>query len=354
MSQDQTIPPCEPVHSLPIGPFFKKIFKISTESFNPQDRTPRVNLPELQEMSAIHPRVQVSDILPPEAHTQIEPIDLDFFKFLVANWDPSSSNSGPSSVAMEDILALFDELVSMALPLTALTLVHLEPSLKESHSFAPQLGIGVAAMMVRDLKTAEAAFRKAQSLIPEEPAPYVNLIQIFMETGRYRDVDLWMEAGLEAAPNHHNLWELLYQRVHTVHGDFTPEKILEEARTKGSWAGVSLATSLLSTGDRHLKSRELERFYSLGERDPLFLIELTGAYGVGEEFEKIPPIVWQAQKMNSKTLPWQLHAHGAQAELSLGSPTRAQVHIDLARKDRFISKEGLQALAELESELVAQ
>jgi hypothetical protein len=84
------------------------------------------------------------------------------------------------------------------------------------------------------------------------------------------------------------------------------------------------------------------------------LIELTGAYGIAQEFEKIPPIVWQAEKLATKTLPWQLHAHGAQAEAALGAIDRAQKHLTKARKDRFISDEGLQALAEFEAELTTQ
>lgn len=368
MKQDQPAIPSGSPSGYHIGPIFRKIFNIHSELFSPRAAFQENTLfQKLSDDSAEPPVKAPSPLQFPfdqlwrtktlqstiPSMVSVEPMDQEFCEFVLKSWIPSQGSQEGTPCTFEDLQALLDELVSMALPLTALALMYLEPSLKDAHSFAPQLGIGISAMLLKEFPTAEAAFRKAQALLPEEPAPYVNLIQIFIETDRLQDADLWLDAGLEAAPNHHHLWELLYHRFWMVHGDYAPEKILEEARKRCSWTGTSLAASLVSTGDRHFKARELERFYHLGERDPLFLIELTGAYGVSEEFDKIPPIVWQAQKMSTKVLPWQLHAHGAQAELSLGSKGRAQTHIDLARKDRFISPEGLLALNELESELAS-
>jgi tetratricopeptide (TPR) repeat protein len=276
--------------------------------------------------------------------------DHDFRLFFSKKYT-ATADQPPLDLLPSDREALLDELVTMALPLTALELVKQFPSVTESTSFSTQLAIGIAAMMADDLTQAEAAFRRAQELIPEEPAPYVNLGQIFIKTSRPRDAEIWIMAGLEAQANHHPLWELLYQLLLDTKGDYAPEEVLAIAQDKSSWAGTSLGTSLKTTGDRHFKASHLEKFFHLGERDPLFLIELTGAYGVAQEFEKIPPIVWQAEKLSTKTLPWQLHAHGAQAELALGAYDKALVHVKKARKDKFLSEAGTFALEDLEAEI---
>ncbi len=317
---------------LAIGPTFKRVFGLSTDSFYPENHNH-------------HPGE--SEATPSE---NIDPADHDFRMFFHKKYSGTTDNF-PQELPPADMEALLDELVTMALPYTALELVRKFPTVKDSTSFSTQLAMGVAAMMAEDLTEAESAFRRAQELIPEEPAPYVNLGQIFIRTSRPRDAEIWIMAGIEAQANHHALWELLYQLLLETKGDYAPEEVLAIAQDKSSWAGTSLATSLMTTGDRHLKASHLEKFFHLGERDPLFLIELTGAYGIAQEFEKIPPILWQAEKLSTKTLPWQLHAHGAQAEIALGAYDKALVHVKKARKDKFLSDAGTLALEELEVEI---
>lgn len=246
------------------------------------------------------------------------------------------------------VVDLLDELVTMAIPEAALDLAKTYPNAIKDDDFRAQLALGVGAMMAGDLTLAEASLGKAQSILPSEPAPYVNLVQIFSSQGRRDEAEVWCLAGLEAEVNNHRLWELLAILYRDQLGDYMPEQLLKVAEKRTSWAGVALATSLIATGDRYFKSVHLEKFYFQGERDPLFLIELTGAYGVAGDHEKIPAIVWQAERMATKGLPWQLHVHAAQAQLALGQIDEFKNQLEKARKDPFIPDDALAALKELE------
>lgn len=270
--------------------------------------------------------------------------ELDFTSFL-KSYHPTKP------IAITEAVGVMDELVTMALPQAALDMLQFYPEIANLPEFAPQLTIGVAAMMQKSWDLAESALRKAQEILPEEPAPYVNLAQIYQHLEQLQDAEIWIHAGLEADLNNHRLWELLAQITYKNQGEFAPETLMKFAQTKSSWAGISMASEMITTGDRHLKATLLEKIYDRGERDPLFLIELTGAFGIAGEFEKIPQIVWQAERMNTKGLPWQLHAHGAQAEIALGSPEKARVQIAKARKDPFVTEEALESLKFLEDEM---
>lgn len=248
------------------------------------------------------------------------------------------------------VVDLLDELVTMAIPEAALDLARAYPDALKDDDFRAQLALGVGAMMHGDLAQAEAALCKAQATLPNEPAPYVNLVQIFRSQDRLDEAEVWCLAGLEAEVNNHRLWELLAVLYRDQMGDYMPEHLLQVAEKRTSWAGVALASSLISTGDRYFKAFLLEKFYFQGERDPLFLIELTGAYGIAGDHEKIPPIVWQAEHLATKGLPWQLHVHAAQAQVAMGNMEEFRAQLAQARKDPFITDDALAALKELEFE----
>lgn len=245
---------------------------------------------------------------------------------------------------------LLDELIAMDLPGAVLALASEHGERLSSDDFRAQLCIGVAAMMGGDLSEAEERFRAAQQLLPEEPAPYVNLVQIFYSQGRADDAELWAVSGLDADPNNFRLWELVAVLYRDKFGDYTPDRLLQLAEKRASWAGLSLAASLTTTGDRYLKLSLLDKLYFQGERDPQFLIELTAAMGVAGELERIPQIVLQAERLSQKGLPWQLHAHCAQASLALRNVDDALVAVEKARKDKDLPDEGRAALDELVQE----
>ena len=57
--------------------------------------------------------------------------------------------------------------------------------------------------------------------------------------------------------------------------------------------------------------------------------------------------------MNTKGLPWQLHAHVAQAQLALGKCDECLAAVAKARKTEHLPPEAAMALAELEHEVLA-
>ncbi len=256
-------------------------------------------------------------------------------------------------LATSDVVDLLDELTAMDLPDAVLDLAARRPEVLGGGDFRAELAVGVAAMLSARFEEAEARLRAAQSLLPAEPAPYVNLAQIFLGQDRAEEAELWCISGLDADPNHFALWDLLAEILQGRYGDYMPERLMQLAEKRNSWAGISLAANLTTTGDRYLKANLLERLHAQGERGGEFLVELTGAYGVAGQFEKIPAVVWQAERMNAKGLPWQLHLHVAQAQLAMGKIDECLAALAKARKDERLPAEATAAIAELEHEALA-
>jgi len=253
-------------------------------------------------------------------------------------------------LATGDAVDLLDELVAMDLPEAVLDLAAGYPAEAFQDDFRAQLSLGVAAMLVGRLTDAEAHFRAAQGLMPEEPAPYVNLVQILLAGGRLDEAEVWLMAGLDAEANNLRLWDLLASLYQERYGEYLPDQLMAIAEKRCSWAGLSLAANLTTTGDRYLKANLLERLYHQGERDAQFLVELTGAHGIAGEFAKIPPLVWQAERLATKGLPWQLHVHCAQAQLAMGQGGEALAQLAKAQRDPLLPDDAKAALAELEDE----
>ncbi len=253
-------------------------------------------------------------------------------------------------LATSDVVDLLDELTAMDLPDAVLDVSTLRPEVLGGGDFRAELAVGVAAMLTARFEEAEARLREAQRVLPAEPAPYVNLAQIFLSQDRVEEAELWCVSGLDADANHFALWDLLAEILQGRYGEYMPERLLQLAEKRNSWAGISLAANLTTTGDRYLKANLLERLHAQGERGDEFLVELTGAYGIAGQFEKIPAVVWQAERMNTKGLAWQLHAHVAQAQLAMGKPDECLAAVAKARKSEHLSPDAAMALAELEHE----
>ena len=228
------------------------------------------------------------------------------------------------------LVDLLEELVGMNLPLLAVKLVDAYPQLFPDSDFRAQLHLGNAAMLVSDLSRAESAFIEAQRLIPEEPAPYVNLTQIYCYDGLLDKAREWCDAGLNAEPNNPRLWELLawleQQDEKARGGNITSvaNEISKLAQTKNSWAGMSLACDLKDPEDVGTKVSILETFWDEGCRDTDYLIEFTAVLGMAGRYDRIPMIFWQVEKQSSQGLPWQLSVHLAQAFLGLGREADAK------------------------------
>lgn len=262
----------------------------------------------------------------------------------------SSTCRTRTPLTADRLIDLLDELVTMDLPRAALMLADAHPEELVAPDFRARLALGVAAMICADYGVAEDHLRAAQALIPAEPAPYVNLTQIYLEQGELAAAETWCTAGLDAEPNHFTLWDLLAEVWRDQHGEYLPEHLMAFAEKRCSWAGLALAANLTTTGDRYLKVNLLERIYQQGERDHQFLIELTGAYGVAGDFAKIPPLVWQAERLASKGLPWQLHLHAAQAHLALAQSDEALARLAKVAADSNLPDEARSAIEELTEE----
>ncbi len=251
------------------------------------------------------------------------------------------------------VVDLLDEMLAMDLPEAALDLAAARPDVLEARDFRAELAVGVAAMLVGRLEDAEKRLRAAQQTLPAEPAPYVNLAQIFLSQDRLDEAELWCLTGLDAEPNHYALWDLLAEILRDRYGEYMPERLLQLAEKRCAWAGLSLAANLTTTGDRYLKANLLERLYAQGERNAEFLVELTGAFGISGDFAKIPAIVFQAERATTKGLPWQLHVHCGQAQLALGQVDACLQALAKARHDDQLPPEARAGLSELEEEALA-
>ena len=268
-------------------------------------------------------------------------------KFLATLEDTTPKNQN-------HLVDILEELVGMNLPLLAIKFVESYPTLFPHDDFRAQLHYGNASMLIGDLARAETAFIAAQKLVPEEPAPYVNLTQIYCHDDLLEKAKEWCLAGLNIDSENARLWELaawLEQRRNseTTQKDTVAKNIAILAREKNSWTGTSLACDLQDSEDPAAKADALTLFWDTGVRDPEFLIEYTAVLGVAGRYDKIPPIVWQA-KASGKT-PWQLLIHLAQAHLGLGHPDDALEALNNANQYKDLSQEARSMIDALKAEL---
>ena len=208
----------------------------------------------------------------------------------------------------------------MDLPEAVLAIANSAPQYFDLEDFRMVFASGVAAMLTERFQLAQSRFALAQRLVPEEPAPYVNMTELLLAQGLGIEAAQWWEAGLGVAANHFRLWELALSVDPMIREGTQARRILELAERHQSWAGYALAAELDPDAHQITKLGFLQPFYAAGERSPEFLIEYTGALGVAGAFDEIPPIVWAAERLAPNTVPWELLLHGAQAQLALEKP----------------------------------
>lgn len=254
----------------------------------------------------------------------------------------------------DELADLIEEFVGMNLPYLAIRLADAYPGQFLHDDFRSQLHLGNACMLVGEFTRAEECFQKAQKLVPEEPAPYVNLVQIYCQDGHLDTALLWAKAGLDAEPNFLRLWELLAWIYQQQDFPTAKEKITSDATLRKSWAGTSLAVDLkaseLEDPDARLKMIALEKFYNEGLRDSDFLVEFTAALGMAGAYDKIPAILWQVENQASSGLPWQLYFHTIQAYLGLSRDDQALELIERVSKMNGIPPQARQQLDALRDE----
>lgn len=255
------------------------------------------------------------------------------------------------------LVDILEELVGMNFPLLAIKFVDSYHHLFPRNDFRAQLHYGNASMLVGDLARAETAFIAAQEIVPEEPAPYINLTQIYCHDDLITKAREWCMAGLNMDPENTRLWELAaWLEQSSVEKD-APQgavatKIAKLAAEKNSWAGTSLACDLKNPEDVVAKADALEMFWNSGLRDLPFLIEYTAVLGMAGRFDKIPPIIWQSDQ-GGKT-HWQLLIHLAQAQLGLGRFDDARQALESAAKSNDLSPEARAIIESLTQEIQAE
>ncbi len=237
-------------------------------------------------------------------------------------------NSSPQNKG--HLVDLLEELVGMNMPLLAIKLADAYPLMFPKNDFRAQLNLGNAAMMISDFARAEDAFVVAQQLVPEEPAPYINLAQIYSHDGFADKAREWCLAGLDTDQDNTRLWELLAYMEQQSCGDPTEgaKRLATIANERNSWAGLSLSCDLINPEDVLTKLKALEPFWNEGYRGLEYLIEFTAVLGMAGRYDRIPSIIWTVEKEATNGLPWQLTLHLAQAYLGLGRDDDAVLALD--------------------------
>lgn len=241
--------------------------------------------------------------------------DREGFTAFVINY--GAEHAIKSEQALTDLV---DELVTMDLPLAAMKLIDMNADIWTRGDFRGVLAEGIAAMITGEFPRAELCFSAAQEIAPEEPAPYSNMAEILLMDQRLDEARQWIQSGLQAANNHYRLWELFLSlsRIDARDEHSLATAVFAKAKQLNSWAGTSLAAEIDPEANPNTKVTLLEPFYTAGERDDEFLIEFTGALGASGDMEKIPQIVWSAERIAGRELSWRLYIHCAQSYLAMG------------------------------------
>lgn len=187
------------------------------------------------------------------------------------------------------------------------------------------LAIGSSMMLLENWQHALHFLQRANQIEAEEIAAYTNIAGIYYSQEEDEKAQAWIQAGLDVDPNHQRLWELLASILMQAHPESYKEQLKQIALEKNSYLGMSLAADLLEEQDPLLKAQMLEEIYHRGIRDSDFLIEYTAALGLAKQYEKIPSIVFQAEKDTQEAPNWRLHVHATQAYL-------AQEQLELAEQ----------------------
>ena len=243
-------------------------------------------------------------------------------------------------------LDLLEELVSMNLARASIKLGEHVDSPMFKTNFRAQLSLGAAYMIVGSLEYSEKCFKRAQSIVPEEIAPYTNIVALYYHQRRDDEALIWASSGLDVDPNCRKIWELVAAIYNSRYGSNGANQIKMIAEQKKSWVGEDYAVRMMDQGDPIVRLSSLEKYYTSGLRDEDFLVEFTGALGQAEKFERIPAIIWEAEAKGLKP-GWQLLIHGAQAQISLNNKEEFDQLATRALKVSGIPEEAKQQLMAL-------
>ena len=223
-----------------------------------------------------------------------------------------------------EFVDLLEEFTNMGLSIASVKLYESNDFPEASENFRAMLSVGSAYMMESDLESAESALKKAQALEPSEASSYVNLANLYYSQHRDKDSLIWAEAGLGAEPNHHRLWEVIASIFMAEDMAGAGDRVRQLAEDHNSFAGLSLAAHLIAPDDLLYKSQLLEKPFDSGIRDEEYLVEYTAALGLAQQFEKIPAVLWQLERVEGKKASWKLKSHVAQAFFAMDQEKEAK------------------------------
>jgi len=250
-------------------------------------------------------------------------------------------------VGSRDVLVdLLEELVAMGMAPQAIHLRELYSEIPLGDNFRATLALGSAAMIEAEFEEAIELLLRANLISPEEGAPYLNLAEIYYATHRDAEALSWALEGLKIMPNRGRLWELVASIHMTEDAPTAGHNVRDLALNFDSYIGLSLACEILSPNDHALKAQAFDRLYLQGLREDSFLVEYTATLGLTRQFERVPPIVWQAEKLQKEPISWQLYTHAAQAYLSLEQLEQAASIVSRLEKRGDCPAEVLQELRE--------
>lgn len=254
-----------------------------------------------------------------------------------------------------DILVnLMEELTGMAMPHLTFQLYEAHPSLHSdlSRDFRAMLNLGVSSLIESEWETSISFLTQANIAEPAELAPFINLAEIYLHIGDEPQAEKWAIAGLNLDPNNRQLWKII-GLISMERG--TEIEVQALAKKLNSYAGLSLAADLTDPEDFLLKSQSLENHYHSGGREPDFLIEYTALLGISRQFEKIPPILWDAENLPhfQGSPPWELYLHASQAHAALEDHDKAELILNKLTKRRDLPPQALEEIARLKQEQVS-
>lgn len=246
----------------------------------------------------------------------------------------------------DDFIDLVDELVAMDLPILALSLLDAYPEKAEGFlSFRRFHVESTASLLSGEFSRAEQSLCAAQAAIPEEPAPYVNLAQLYEQQGDRNRALEWCDLGMEVCPNHFPLWEV-FASMQPNEPDVMFKNILQKAKQHASWVGHSLAADLDPDKNQQSLAYYLDPFYKQGEREEAFLAEYTGALGAAGDFDRVVKVI-ALELSSNRELGWPLHLHSLQASFALGHRDEFTLKAELMRR-RFSAEVPPSLIQEIE------
>ena len=212
--------------------------------------------------------------------------------------------------------------------------------------------LGLALLYENVFAAAEVFFLEAQDLAPEEPAAFCNLAQLYFSDHKDDSAREIALLALDRDPNSKSTWTLLYKIYSAQNQDNCLAQIERTALKKGSWLGLDLLSDLRWPKDLKQKLVLLDPLFQRGERDPAYLMQLTGLYGATSDYDKVLYVhMCVESELGPSKVPWHLDLHAMQACLASEKYEKASVFYKNLEKRTDIAPEISKEIQEMGREI---